>query len=622
MLKDRSLENGASQLDALATINIDENSKRNTPVISLTASIEDIARAARGKLLKNDVNKTGTSNNDLPHRFSILKDGVYFTPDGTEEKPGIPVRICSILRVTAKSRNRSSEDWGRVVHFIDGDECQHTWAIPMEMLAGDGVEVRRELARLGLEMAAGTTARNRLLEYLIHCKPQARARCVQQTGWYDNVFVMPDRSIGQGKEVVLYQSESKTACQYLQLGTLEQWRDNVAQLCIGNSRLIFALSASFAGMILHHAGQESGGLHFVGSSSTGKSTAQLVAASVYGSPSFKQSWRATGNALEGTCALHNDAALILDEMAEVDPKEVGSIVYMIGNGTGKGRAGRSGDARARKTWRLMIVSSGEIGLAQHMSDGGKTVKAGQEVRMIDIAADAGAGHGIFENLHGYDGGAKLSDAIKEATSTYFGTPAVAFLEYVVHHLQDFPAELKLAMTRFVAGNLPKDAGGQASRVCSKFAIIAIAGEYATSAGITGWPEGLAAKAAEFCFKSWLNNRGGGDNLERAAILSKVRSFFESHAEARFTDVDHATERVTINRAGFRKNNTDGQQYFVLREVYTREICAGFNQLTVTKTLVDEGWLECDSEGKSSIQKRLPDIGVTRCYVFTSKIWRE
>ncbi|WP_375791682.1 DUF927 domain-containing protein [Glaciimonas immobilis] len=32
---------------------------------------------------------------------------------------------------------------------------------------------------------------------------------------------------------------------------------------------------------------------------------------MYDSHSLKQSWRATGNALEGTCALHKDAALIL-----------------------------------------------------------------------------------------------------------------------------------------------------------------------------------------------------------------------------------------------------------------------------------------------------------------------
>ncbi|MGS0743783.1 DUF927 domain-containing protein, partial [Glaciimonas sp. GG7] len=173
---------------------------------------------------------------------------------------------------------------------------RHEWAIPMEMLAGDGLEMRRELARLGLNIAPSMATRNRLSQYLVESSPKARARCMQQTGWFGEVFVMPDRTIGTVKESVLYQSENKTACQYVQSGSVKQWRDNVARLCSGNSRLIFALSAAFGGMILHHAVQESDGIHFVGSSSIGKSTAQLVAASVYGGATFKQRWRATGNA--------------------------------------------------------------------------------------------------------------------------------------------------------------------------------------------------------------------------------------------------------------------------------------------------------------------------------------
>lgn len=622
MRNDKSLENGASQLDAMFDVMTLERPSENEPTEWAVVDEDitaDFAKQANSAKQRKADKKAAQQASGLPYGFTMSNDGVYFTPEGTDDKPGTPMRICSPLRVTAKSRGRSSEDWGRVIEFNDADDVRHEWAMPAEMLVGDGVEMRRELARLGLEMAAGTAARNRLLEYLIQCKPEARARCVQQTGWYDQVFVMPDRTIGQSKEAVLYQSESKTACQYLQLGSLEQWRENVARLCIGNSRLIFAVSASFAGMILHHGAQESGGVHFVGSSSTGKSTAQLVAASVYGSPSFKQSWRATGNALEGTCALHNDAALILDEMAEVDPKEVGSIVYMIGNGTGKGRAGRSGDARARKTWRLMIVSSGEIGLAQHMRDGGKTAKAGQEVRMIDIAADAGAGYGLFEELHGYEGGAKLSDAIKEVTSDYYGTPAIAFLEHLTKDLQDFPVTLKQAMKGFVDAHLPIDAAGQAARVCNRFAIIAIAGEYATGAGITGWQQGDAVTAAGTCFKSWLDSRGGGGNQERTAILSSVKAFFESHGESRFADITDTTNRVTINRAGFRKSTSEGQEYFVLPEAYKRDVCAGFDMKAVTKVLLEAGWLAPDSEGKSQQRKTLPEIGLTRCYVLTSKV---
>jgi len=551
----------------------------------------------------------------VPHGFTIERHGVFFTPEGTDGKPGTPMRVCSPLRVTALIRDRSSENWGRVIEFNDADGIEHKWAIPAEMLAGDGLDVRRELSRLGLAIGSGIAAKNRLSQYLIESAPKVRARCVQQTGWFGNVFVMPDRAIGDSSEVVLYQSESKTVCQYIQSGTLDQWRNNVANLCIGNSRLIFAVSASFAGMILHHAGQESGGVHFVGSSSTGKSTAQLVAASVYGSPSFKQTWRATGNALEGTCALHNDAALILDEMAEVDPKDVGSIVYMIGNGTGKGRAGRTGEVKARKTWRLMIISSGEIGLAQHMRDGGKIAKAGQEVRMIDIAADAGAGHGLFEELHGHDSGAKLADAIKEATQAHYGMPAIAFLERLTSELKIFPGSLKQAMSSFVLNNLPADAGGQAERVCGKFALIAVAGEYATSAGITGWRQGDALAAASACFKSWLDSRGGGGNQERSAILSSVKAFFESHGASRFEDMAATNEQRIINRVGFYRAGTNGEREFlVMAEAFKRELCQGFSEKTVKAVLVESGMLIPGKDGRPTQMARLPGIGPTKAYV--------
>lgn len=556
----------------------------------------------------------------MPRGFRVSKNGVFFTPEKTGEADPKTILVCSEMHITALIRDRSSVNWGRVIEFNDADGVRHEWAIPMELLASDGVEMRRELSRLGLAIAPGMAAKNRLSEYLIASNPTARSRCVQQTGWFNGLFVMPDRTIGESNEVVLYQSETKTACQYAQAGTLDDWRDNVASLCTGNSRLTFAASAAFAGMILHHAGQESGGVHFAGSSSTGKSTAQLVAASVYGGPAFKQSWRATGNALEGTCALHNDAALILDEIAEVDPREVGSIVYMIGNGTGKGRANRTGEARQRKTWRLMIVSSGELGLAQHMLDGGKVARAGQEVRMIDIAADAGAGHGLFEDLHGHDGGAQLSDAIKEATQTHYGTPAIAFLERLTTDLKTFPSTLKRAMKAFVSDNLPDGAGGQAARVCNKFAVIAIAGEYATGAGITGWQQGDAVKAAATCFKSWLDSRGGGGNQERTAILASVKAFFESHGESRFTDTSDTSNRVTINRAGFRTETTDGQEYFVMSEAYKRDVCAGFDMKTVTKVLVDAVWIEQGADGKASQVRKLPGMNKARFYVFTSKMW--
>lgn len=58
---------------------------------------------------------------------------------------------------------------------------------------------------------------------------------------------------------------------------------------------------------------------------------------------------------------------------------------------------------------------------------------------------------------------------------------------------------------------PQDAGNQVGRAVTCFALVAIAGELATRAGITGWPEGEAFKAAERCQASWMTDRSHAAN---------------------------------------------------------------------------------------------------------------
>src|SRR5438093_2106814 len=46
-------------------------------------------------------------------------------------------------------------EWGRLLEWRDDDGIRHQWAMPLELLQGDGSDVRRELARLGLSIAPG-----------------------------------------------------------------------------------------------------------------------------------------------------------------------------------------------------------------------------------------------------------------------------------------------------------------------------------------------------------------------------------------------------------------------------------------------------------------------------------
>ena len=114
----------------------------------------------------------------------------------------------------------------------------------------------------------------------------------------------------------------------------------------GNARLVFAISAALAPTLAKFTKEDSGGFHFRGVSSCGKSTALMVAASVWGNPkSYCRLWRSTANGLEGLAALHNDGLLILDELSQMDPKEAGEAAYLLANGQGKTRASRHGTAK-------------------------------------------------------------------------------------------------------------------------------------------------------------------------------------------------------------------------------------------------------------------------------------
>ena len=65
------------------------------------------------------------------------------------------------------------------------------------------------------------------------------------------VFVLPDGYIGQSNDEWLFTDNRPDSNLFKKRGTLKDWRKHVAALCVGNSRLIFALSIAFAAPMLH-----------------------------------------------------------------------------------------------------------------------------------------------------------------------------------------------------------------------------------------------------------------------------------------------------------------------------------------------------------------------------------
>ena len=57
---------------------------------------------------------------------------------------------------------------------------------------------------------------------------------------------------------------------------------------------------------------------------------------------------------KSAAAQHSDGLLILDELAQVDPRAAGECAYLLANEQGKARATRGGSPRPRQTRRLAL----------------------------------------------------------------------------------------------------------------------------------------------------------------------------------------------------------------------------------------------------------------------------
>jgi len=106
--------------------------------------------------------------------------------------------------------------------------------------------------------------------------------------------------------------------------------------------------------------------------------------------------------------------LPLDELGVASAKEVSDTVYSLASGVGKQRAQRDGSPRAPNVWRVMILSTGELAVADKIREAGGRARAGQEVRILDIEADAGKGFGVFDHAGTEADVEKLIGAIKAA----------------------------------------------------------------------------------------------------------------------------------------------------------------------------------------------------------------
>ncbi|MGI3211017.1 DUF927 domain-containing protein [Roseovarius tibetensis] len=538
------------------------------------------------------------SLNRPPRGFRIFSDGLY---DEWVNSDGeiCHERLCGWIDVIGVTHDVHGREYGRVIEFITIDGNRRRRVVPARDIVGARGRVIGDLIDEGFDVEL--TGQRGVTRCLYQWRPARRFTITHRRGWLasNEAFVLPDGTTN-GSENVIYTGPDDLRAAAAG-GKLESWRDEIAARARGNPLLTVAISTSFAGPLVEMLSLENGMLHFRGGSSSGKSTLLSVAASVWWGPEGVRRWRSTDNGLEGTAERANGMLLCLDELAEIDGRAADAAVYMLGNGEGKARAKSNGNISRTAYWRLMMLSSGEISLRQKLSEAGRTVQAGQAVRVLDIAADQQT-FGAFDDLHDCEDGRVFSDALRDAAATNYGIAGPAFVSALLDDPKRARQRARRLMDRFIQKaeeRHPRTGAGVAGRARKRFALIAAAAELATQHDITDWNAGDAMDAALEIFGLWLAGRGPQQDPSEEEALLRVQIFLTENRD-RILELD--TQQTIPEPRAFAKGN-----YIFLSTKVWEHIHDGESPKRAAQALQRRGLLEF-GDGRN-IKSRIP-AGVT------------
>lgn len=462
--------------------------------------------------------------------FQIEEDGVYRDVKQHGDGGSVRIKICNQCFIKAWTESRQSGKGGFVLSFrtLSGKLVTRVYD---RSLLHEPRDLVKRLESDGLSVTPGE--QNAVAKFLGGFKTNKIAHTTSQVGWFDACFVLPDKTLKpqECEDEVIF-SSNEEAVPLCVSASLDDWREKIGRVCIGNPVLIFSASVAFAAPLLEIVGQDGGGFHLFGASSKGKSTALQVAASIYGKPSsggtslhptYLQTWRQTDNSIEVSLARYNNLLLPLDDMRQIrNAQALIDTIMMLGNNQGKGRANKNGDAQSKRNFRTLVLSTGEKPTQAFIEAENKPFDAGTEVRLpnIDIVFKTGVVHdaGMFNDNH-----KEMIEHIKASTCRLYGAAGLQWLRWLVEHRGGLENKIESLMERFVSEIIEKvgPLGAQQLRVIDRFALVAAAGELATECSITGWSKDEAFNSAIFMAKRYFEQRGTIEDTESQRIMRRL-----------------------------------------------------------------------------------------------------
>ena len=279
-----------------------------------------------------------------------------------------------------------------------------------------------------------------------------------QMGWQkDDSFILPDthfRSEGQDDlTLVAPEGLEEYMTGFKARGTWEGWVAAI-ELTKNHPLAMISIYASVSSALLHVTGGSNYIVDWSNDTSTGKTSALRIGASVWGDPRVPEGiigkWDRTRVWIERVSHFNNSLPLILDDTKHAKSKEdIGRVIYDFCGGQGRGRGTLRG-IQKQTMWRSVMLSTGEQRLTSFTEDGGT------RARVL-------AFEGPPIQVDGAEGKLLVEDITRRVVHNY-GHLGRKVIDYLIHYRDSWDdiRELYESRRQHFASLSPDSVGGRLS----------------------------------------------------------------------------------------------------------------------------------------------------------------
>ncbi len=394
-----------------------------------------------------------------------------------------------------------------------------------------------------------------------------------------------------------------------------------ANHAIAHPTPLVILLAACAPPLLNIVGASNFVVETAGTTSTGKTTVQRLAASVWGCPderseaSCLNTWDTTRVWIERTASLLNGLPMILDDTKRVFsslPKDqaramVNSVIYAYASGKGKGRGSVQGTQRTG-AFRSVLISSGEQPCAESSTDHG-----GARARVLSLW---GPPFGRGEQ-------GQLVKDINLAVVENFGFAGPLLVLYLLQNRDKWPswkAEYRQAVSHYASLAVGDSVAGRLGEI---FAILEVTAHRLLEAlpGLV-----LARPAQETLLAIWSDTvAGAARDADRS--LAALRDIWDwtAASPAKFFGRHRRDQAGSpLEPAGGWLGRWDDSPTFdhiayMGKPLRDKLEAFGYDAAATIRTWADKGWLLKDSKGRNQRSTRVDEVGV-KCYCVPRRVF--